>query len=503
MKANKIITGLRFVLIFLVISYPSLAQDAGEHGPSMERLQKIKELKAYVDSVFNHQQKIQNIPGLSYSIMVDGEVAFSNSFGIQNIEEKIAVSTSSVFRIASMTKSFTALAILKLRDEEKLLLDDPAWKYVPEMKNWEKKEITIRMLLTHMAGFPEDNPWGDRQLSMPEAQFSEFLEKEPSFSTAPGTSYEYSNLGYAILGRIISNISGISYQQYVNDNIFLPLDMNDSYWEAGEIPGNKFANGYRFINSSYLLQPAAADGAFASMGGMFTTISDFNKYMKLHLSAWSNGNDPNLIIKPSSIKEMHMPYTLTGFPGNQAGCATVSGYGYGLRWTQDCKDNISVGHSGGLPGYGSNWTILPEYGIGIVSFANRTYATLANINASMLNDIISKSGLGKKEAPVTNILAKRKEQLLEYLPSWNKSASSEVFAVNFFYDQALDELRKQTSFVFNKIGKVKKTHPLKALNNLRGSFIIEGTKSKAEVYFTLSPESSPKIQYFRIRELTQ
>ena len=126
---------------------------------------------------------------------------------------KAPVDADTVFRIASMTKSFTAMSILKLRDEGKLSLDDPAEQYVPELKGLkypttDSPRITIRHLLSHSEGFPEDNPWGDQQLAETDEELSRMMRGGIPFSKAPGIAYEYSNYGFAILGRIVSSVSG-------------------------------------------------------------------------------------------------------------------------------------------------------------------------------------------------------------------------------------------------------------------------------------------------------
>src|ERR1700761_5206244 len=125
-----------------------------------------------------------------------------------------------VFRIASMTKSFTASAILTLRDDGLLRLDDLAEEYVPELRDWppvspDAARISIRHLLTMTAGFPTDDPWGDRQQGLPLTDFAAFLANGVSFTCAPGTRFEYSNLGYAILGRVITAVTGMAYPDYV------------------------------------------------------------------------------------------------------------------------------------------------------------------------------------------------------------------------------------------------------------------------------------------------
>src|SRR5204863_8947267 len=117
-----------------------------------------------------------------------------------------------------MTKSFTAMAILGLRDEGKLSLEDPAEKYVPEMKSLvyptsDSAKITIRHLLSHAEGFPEDNPWGDQQLADTDEQLSALIKAGIPFSNTPGVAYEYSNFGFAILGRVVGNISHGLYEK--------------------------------------------------------------------------------------------------------------------------------------------------------------------------------------------------------------------------------------------------------------------------------------------------
>src|SRR5690606_21920509 len=197
-----------------------------------------------------------HLPGISFGIVADGQLVYKNSYGYTDIEKKIPVSSSSMFRIASMSKSFTCMAILKLRDEGKLQLDDPAYLYIPELKNIkyptaDAPHITIRHLMTHGAGFPEDNPWGDRQLADTDKELMEFIGKQISFSNPPGIAFEYSNLGFALLGKIITNVSGKRYQDYIKESIWQPLGMKNAEWEYGNVPADKLAHGYRWLNNNW------------------------------------------------------------------------------------------------------------------------------------------------------------------------------------------------------------------------------------------------------------
>lgn len=411
-----------------------------------------------------------------------------------------------------MTKSFTAMAIVKLRDEGKLKLDDPVYLYIPEMKEQkylttDASVITIRHLLTHGAGFPEDNPWGDRQMAKTDEEMIAMIKKGISFSNDPGLTYEYSNMGFAMLGYIIKKVSGLSYQDYITKNILEPLGMSHTYFEYSKVPANDLAHGYRWLNEQWVEQPMLHDGTYGAMGGMITSIEDFSKYAALHLSAWPPRNDvDNGPVKRSSIREMHFPWNMSFFgPKNtypfDRVCPVVGAYCYGLGWRKDCENRVYVGHSGGLPGFGSNWRLMPDYGISIISFSNLTYADMSLINLKALDAIITRAKLKPIQLPVSAILNQRKNELVSLLPEWKNPEAKPIFAENFFMDYFPDSLRKESTAIFNAAGKIVKINELVPENNLRGSFLMEGENSDVEVSFTLTPENPPLIQEFNIREV--
>ena len=149
-----------------------------------------------VDKYFADWRLAAHAPGLVYGVVADGRLVAVRGLGVQDPEAPAPVTADSLFRIASMSKAFTALAILKLRDEGKLSLDAPAEIYVPELKSWayptsDSPKITVRNLLTHSAGFVEDNPWGDRQQVLTEPEFTAFLKSGVPFARAPGLAMEY------------------------------------------------------------------------------------------------------------------------------------------------------------------------------------------------------------------------------------------------------------------------------------------------------------------------
>lgn len=474
------------------------------------RLEKLRPLLPVIEKMYADYAKDKQIPGLTFGIVIDGKLVYSGGSGYTDVEKKITAKPASVYRIASMSKSFAGMAILKLRDAGKLNLDDPITKFIPELKNQPKltedsPPITIRNLVSHTAGFPEDNPWGDRQLQDTDKEFLEFLQKTISLSNIPGMAYEYSNLGFTMLGLIITRASGLHYEKYINENIFKPLGMNHTYWEYDQVPPELLANGYRVVNGKWRKEELLHSGAYGIMGGMLTSIDDFAKYIALHMSAWPPRSDKDEgIVTRSTLREMHMPSNVSNLvttTKNSKGepCPRITSYNFGLQWSKDCEGKVRVAHSGGLPGFGTQWVFLPDYGIGIVSFCNLTYTSAAAINARALDTMISFANLAPRKIGPSLILEQRKAELVKLLSDWNKAESSGIFAENFFADYFVDSLRNESKALFKQAGKIVKVSAMIPDNQLRGNFILEGDLNNILIRFTLSPEYPALIQAFEQR----
>jgi len=503
---------LSFVCSFAVaISFGQQTYQAPFFADCVQRIEKIKAAQGVVDKLYKDHAAKNNFPALVYGVVVDGKLLCWGSTGYTNVDKKIEASNTSAFRIASMTKSFTTLAIMKLRDDGKLKLDDPASKYIPEMKKVKHLTsdagvITIRHLMTHAAGFPEDNPWGDRQLADTDKDLLDLISNDVAFSNVPGLAYEYSNLGFALLGRIITNVSGKPYQQYMTETIFKPLGMNNTYWDYKKVPAEKLAHGYIRLGNGWKEEALLADGSYGAMGGLITTMEDFSKYVALHMSAWPPRSDKeSAVLKRSSLREMQTAGFFAGMNANYRypsgrPCATTAQYAFGLRWVKDCEGRTWIGHSGGLPGFGSNWIFFPDYGFGVVCFANLTYAPTSGINLAVADTLIRLAGLKPRTIPVSPILQQRKEEIVKLLPGWNGAEASKIFAENFFPDRPLNELKQLTTSLYEKAGKIISVGELIPENQLRGTFVLEGEKVNIEVFFTLTPERTPLIQQLDMRE---
>jgi CubicO group peptidase (beta-lactamase class C family) len=466
--------------------------------------QKMESAFPVLDKVYKDYMEKNHFPSIAFGVVANGKLVYSNSFGFADVEKKNPASSKAMYRIASMSKSFTAMAILKLRDEGKLSLTDPVSKYVPEFAKAgsltaDAQAINIQHLMTMAAGFPEDNPWGDRQLADTDADLVGLVAQGISYSNVPGVAYEYSNLGFGLLGKIIGNVSGKPYQQYITENIMKPIDMNDAKWEYNDVPADKLAHGYRWEDEQWKEEELLHDGSYGAMGGLICSIEDFAKYVSVHLAAWPPRNDPETgPVKRSSIREMHQPWRFNNiFAQNKnrmgEACPVAVGYGYGLNWRKDCTGTVRVAHSGGLPGFGSEWRIYPEYGLGVISFSNMTYGAPGLANAIALDTLIQLAGLKPRTLPSSEILKKRQQQIVETLKSWSDNQLG-IFAENFFMDLSLDRWKTNTKKIFDEAGTIQSVSEVRPENQLRGSFTITCDKKTVEVFFTLTPEVEPLVQ---------
>jgi CubicO group peptidase (beta-lactamase class C family) len=498
-----------FLVLCLVTSYAN-AQTPNNFTPNTyndpSRNTRIAQTFPMVEALYKKYAEKNNIPGYAFGIVIDGELVFKGSGGFANLEDSIPATTSSMFRIASMSKSFTSLAILHLRDAGKLHLDDAVEKYIPSLKGQaltlDAPPITIRHLMSHSAGFPEDNPWGDRQLADTEQELLDMIKKGISFSNSTGLEYEYSNFGFAMLGYIIHKVSGMTYDAYIQKHILSPIGMDATKYEYAQVPKNTLANGYRFIDGKWRKETLLHDGIYGAMGGMITSIDMFSKYVALHELAWPARNDKETFpVKRSTLREMHQSSKFISlndaytFPSGRK-LATTNSYTYGLNWMTDALGRTNIGHSGGLPGYGSNWRFMPEYGLGIMFFANRTYAPASAINIAMLDTIVQMAKLKPRLVSISPILAQRNKELISIITTWESPLP--IFADNFFDDYPIDALKKMSKQLFEEAGKIVQVNTIVAENQLRGYCLIQCERKTLKLSFTLTPENPALVQEYKL-----
>lgn len=450
----------------------------------------------------------QNIPGLAFGIVIDDALAFSEALGVREAESGAPVTCDTVFRIASMSKSFVAMSILKLRDEKKLRLDDAAAKYIPELKTLayptrDSAVITVRDLLTMSAGFPEDNPWGDRQMAITEREFTKRLRAGIPFSTAPNSTFEYSNYAYAILGRIITRVSGMKFQKYVAQNILNSLNMRATTWDKARVPAQHLAQGYRFEDDTWKRELLLADGAFSAMAGLFTSVPDFARYMSFLLEAFPPRDDAERgPVKRASAREMQQMIRFV-----ECNVRTVAedkawhaagGYGYGLGVWHDERFGHGVSHGGGLPGFGSYFSLLLDYGVGIVVLSNKTYAPVSTVVLHVFDALAQTGGLQPRTLQPSPILEHTRAVVQRWLENGADDEIAAHAADNFYLDADAAHRRAELDALHAEVGAHTRVGEFCALNALRGAWRIECERGGIDVFVTLTPTLPPRLQMVKL-----
>jgi CubicO group peptidase (beta-lactamase class C family) len=459
-----------------------------------------------------------NVPGLVYGLVRDGALVHSRGLGTLRLGEDATPTTGSVFRIASMTKSFTAATVLLLRDEGRLRLDDEIADHVPELASVrlptrDSPPITIRHLLTMTAGFPTDDPWGDRQQGLDLGEFSRLLAGGLSFAWAPGTRFEYSNLGYGILGRLITNVAGREYREVVRERFLQPLGMTSSTYLAEEVESARLAKGYVWRDGRFVDEPMDGYGALASMGGLSTTVEDLTRWVAGFQDAWPARDEPEggHPLSRASRREMQSPMV----PGDLRLSATTADampdveslhYGFGLFEVDDVRFGRVIGHGGGYPGFGTHMRWHPASGLGVIAFANGRYAPSSVLAKELLGVLLhAEVAPASRTRPddVTGVARAAVERLLE---AWDDDLAAELFAMNVELDEPMDSRKAVLDKIRERHGKLVPDPDLpgQSLTGFHQVWWLAGARGgRVRVEILLTPEAAPRVQTFVVTSVPE
>jgi CubicO group peptidase (beta-lactamase class C family) len=460
---------------------------------------------ADIDRAFDEYRLDAHVPGLVYGVVMDGRLVHVKGLGVQDLKTNRLVTAETLFRIASMTKSFTALSILKLRDEGKLSLDAPADTYVPQLRDWrypteDSPKIRVRDLLTHTAGFVTDDPWGDRQTPLPEDDFTRLLREGVPFTRPPGTAMEYSNLGYAMLGRIVANVSQQPYKDFVQRTLLGPLGMTSTGYDVTAAPASRRALGYRWEDDAWRVEPTMAHGAFGAMGGLQTSANDYAKYVAFLLSAWPpRGGADSGPVRRASVRELSQGSNFPSVrerPGasGAAACREAATYGMGMTVAVDCELGLTLSHGGGYPGYGSHVLILPDFGVGIFALANRTYAGPRAPVWDAAVALLRAGLLTKRPATVDRALAAAYTAVGTMYTSGSTTSAGDVLAMNFLMDRSAEHWARDLAALKAQVGACETTSPIAPTGALSGEFTWRCEHGRLKGSLLLAPTRPPRIQ---------
>jgi CubicO group peptidase (beta-lactamase class C family) len=375
----------------------------------------------------------------------DGELAYSRGFGVDHLSEEGETPTAdTAFRIASCTKSFTASAALLLRDRGALVLDQPITDFVPEF-HWadgHPDAPTLRQLLSMSGGLSTDDPWADRQEALTDDEFRAVLAAGTPRDSTPGTTFRYSNLGYALVGQAIAHAAGRPFIDFVTAELLEPLALTATGFHAEGRPGRTAVGHRRDVDGVWHPLPYSKPGAFSPIGGIVTTARDLARWGAWLASALTAQPRPGPLSAASrrELQQVHRPIP-TARPG-----VDEYGYGFGLMVEKGTGVGHTAAHSGGYPGFSAHLRWNAPAGFGVVAFENATYAGVSEPTTALVDALIERAGgtAHPEPWPQTIRLARAADRLID---AWATDAAAddlevEALAPNVAQDQPIAERRE-------------------------------------------------------------
>lgn len=437
-------------------------------------------------AAFAQHRELDRVPVMAAGVVIDGELVAFSGFG---------AGPDSLLRIASMTKCFTAAAVLILRDEGKLDLDAPITRYAPEFASLagptaDSPAITLRHLLSMASGLATDDPWADRHLDISDDELDAAVRAGPLFACVPGTTFEYSNLGYALIGRVMRRASGMRPQAFITERLLKPLGMTRTVWESKDAPsGADIIVGLRADNGTP--EPTPLDGGLAPMGGLWSTVADLAKWVDFLADAWPprDGTDTAPLCRASRREMQRVETAVEPFESRSADGTLwhfTGGYGLGLQIGHDRDLGEVVEHSGGLPGYGSNMRWVKNTRVGLIALGNSTYAPMRFATRRALAALAAANVVKRPKSSAIPNLVEAGTALFNLLVSWDDKRAEAVFADNVAPDDSLATRRKAAAALVTRHGTPKLAR-VEASSRTSGRIVAHSTTGEVVISFALAP----------------
>lgn len=444
----------------------------------------------------------QDLPCVVFGLVRAGQPL---SFGASTEPGQPTVDESTRFRASSLTKSVTAATTLVLRDRGLLELDAPLERYLPWAAAFtlSAEPIRIRHLLTMTAGFPTDDPWIDELDDLSETGLEDRLANGVSLSRTPGSDYEYSNVGYALLGRVISSVTAQDYRDVVAQEILGPVGMGDSGFAVPDSASRVL--GHRRVGDQRRAQEEEIPvGAFAPSGGLWSSTRDLARWLGC-LQAAASG-EAGRGIAPHVAREMSSPRTVVRLDRRKVAdedIAVAHAYGMGLFASTYSDIGRVVFHQGGSPGFGAELRWHPASGWGVVAMANQGYPVLQHPARRTLQAIVGpdieslRSGEARRALwPATARAMEWAEGLVRH---WDDADFERMAAPTLDRQCAREARRSRSDRARRELGpfardplSLQSTSPAHAL------WRIAGEHGEAWLEVLLTPEASPRVQQWGI-----
>lgn len=444
----------------------------------------IKYATKIVDAWLSLKIQYDRIPGLAVGIVYNGKLVYQKGFGYADVESKVSITPKTCFRIASISKTFTAVAVMQLVEQGKINLDDRVEKYLPwfkaQTKDFNSSNITIRQVLSHTGGvFRDGNTphWENDKFPDLAGLKKSISNKSVVFENL--TKFKYSNFGFALLGEVIKKASNLDYDEYVTKNIIKKLGMEQTASDFSKENNDWLAKGYSrpIPNKEREVFPHAQTKAYAPATGFLSNVSDLAKY----LAAMSlKRKNADILIGKESKKEMAKEYWAIGEEDES--------YGLGFEVYKIEKRKI-VGHSGGFAGFITQISLDVENDIGVITLTNTNDSSCGSINTGIFETIYKLVDEKSKYSEGKKILSQEKFEGV-YRSRWSDTIVVGIDTNLVAFSPKANSPVKDVTLLKAK-GKNKFLMVTKSNFDSLGEFAIftfkRGTKRATKVLFGATP----------------
>jgi len=377
MRMRAIVCGVASALV-LVSSIPHLLAQA----PSSSRIASepdVQGAQRLFSAWLEGQMLERGLPGVAAGVVADQELVWSAGFGFADSAARIPMTPQTKFRMASHSKLFTATAVMQLREQGKLRLDDPVSKYLPwfTIKPAESDDppITIEELLTHSSGLPREAGAHWTTFEFPTTEQLRDLMRAREAAFAPEVRWKYSNLGFSVAGMIVEAVSGQKWADYVQREIFQPLGMSSSSVDKN-VSGLAVGYGRRMPDATRAINPFIDARGMAAATGVTSTVEDMARFASAQFRKGPRGGAQ--ILSTGSLREMHRVRVLENnwTQGNAIGFAV-----------RKAGDKVYVSHGGSYPGYQTNTMLWLDGKVAVIVLTNADDANPAAIATELMNTV--------------------------------------------------------------------------------------------------------------------
>lgn len=469
-----------------------------------QRRARLRQALPAVEEMLRAHVSENDIRALAAGVVLDGELVFAKGWG-QTRAGGQAVGADTVFRIGSVTKVVTAMAILALVADGKLQLDDPAATHLPELAglaypSLDAGVITVRQLLTHTSGLPRshdlpglgEHPSADDVLAALDGLM---------LTTAPGDNRRYSNLGGGLLGLLVARVSGMPFRDFVRRRVLDRLDIADMAWDAGDVPLGRLAAprdpGGRELSTAEHERIGPLEGA----GGLYGSTEALAKIVAAQLDAWPPRSDPETGPIPRELlRESQRMHVFEGLHVRSGDPVRGVAEGTGLIWQvrQTCAFEHLVWHNGSIDGYRSAVFFLPRRGVAVILLASAG-GDLSPLASLVLSKLVTDGQLPRRKTQPSRALSDALDEVARMyrLGNLNEPTYQRVFSASFREQISLQEVRHVLSTSRSRRGPCTRDRILESPNPHEARFSLTCERGTVRLHMRMTTQAPHEIKVLR------